>query len=123
MIQKIDTTEDFEWLRATWGNLLDESPSGCFFLTWEWLFTWWRHLAGERKLFILAVHSGDKTIGIAPFVIRPARFGVPSLRTVEFLGSGAVGSDYLDVIARRGAEEETLDRLAEYLGEQKVMLE
>lgn len=123
MIQKIDTTDAFEKLKGTWGELLEDSPSNCFFLTWEWLFTWWRHLAGGRNLFILAVESEKKTIGLAPFVIGPARFGIPSLRAVEFLGSGSVGSDYLDVIARRGAEEETVDRLAEYLGGQKVMLE
>jgi nitronate monooxygenase len=31
---------------------------------------------------------------------------------VEFLGTGSVGSDYLDVIARRGAEDEVADALA-----------
>jgi CelD/BcsL family acetyltransferase involved in cellulose biosynthesis len=123
MIEKIDTTIGFERLKDTWQELLEASSSNCFFLTWEWLFTWWKHLSGGRKLFILSVESEKKTIGLAPFVIGPARLGIPSLRTVEFLGSGTVGSDYLDVIARRGAEEETVDRLAEYLGEQKVMLE
>jgi CelD/BcsL family acetyltransferase involved in cellulose biosynthesis len=123
MIEKIYTTDGFKKLKDTWEELLEASTSNCFFLTWEWLFTWWRHLSGGRKLFILCVRSEKQTIGIAPFVIRDARFGILSLRTVEFLGSGSVGSDYLDVIARRGSEEEVVDRLAKYLVENKVMLE
>ncbi|HEY1373672.1 MAG TPA: GNAT family N-acetyltransferase [Candidatus Binatia bacterium] len=121
MIEKVDTTEAFEKLKDTWGEVLEASSANCFFLTWEWLFTWWTHLAGERKLFILTVRSGDKAIGIAPLVERPVRFGA-SLRSLEFLASGAIGSDYLDLIVRSGHENEAVEGIAGYLAERKLML-
>ncbi len=121
MIQEVHTTEAFEKLKDTWDQVLESSSANCFFLTWEWLFTWWTHLAGQRKLFILTVRSGDETIGIAPLVERPVRFGA-SLRTLEFLGSGAIGSDYLDLIVRSGKEIEAIESIAGYLGERKLML-
>lgn len=121
MIEKVDTTAGFEKLKPIWGEILEASSANCFFLTWEWLFTWWTHLAGERKLFILNVRSGDETVGIAPLVERPARFGA-SLRSLEFLASGAIGSDYLDLIVRGGYEVEAVESIAGYLAERKLML-
>jgi CelD/BcsL family acetyltransferase involved in cellulose biosynthesis len=121
MVLTIDTAEAFERLRDEWDGLLQTSPSNCFFLTWEWLYSWWRHLSGERTLFILTVRSAEKTIALAPFAVKTARFGVPSV--VEFLGSGAAGSDYLDLVVRRGYEETAVESLADYLAERKSILE
>ncbi|HTM11115.1 MAG TPA: GNAT family N-acetyltransferase [Verrucomicrobiae bacterium] len=121
MVVKIETAEDFEQLRGAWRDLLDASSANCFFLTWEWLFTWWKHLSGQRKLFILTLHSGGKMIALAPFAAKPERFGIPP--TLEFLGSGAAGSDYLDLIVRNGSEREAIDELAEYLAERKLLLD
>ena len=40
---------------------------------------WWTHLAGNRRLFILTVRSGDELIAIAPFArIDPARREPPA---------------------------------------------
>jgi CelD/BcsL family acetyltransferase involved in cellulose biosynthesis len=49
------------------------------------------------------------------------RFG-GSLRSLEFLASGAIGSDYLDLIVRRGYEVEAVESIAGYLAERKLML-
>jgi CelD/BcsL family acetyltransferase involved in cellulose biosynthesis len=43
-------------------------------------------------------------------------------RVVEFLGSGTVGSDYLDFIVRKGAEAEALDALSCALDPSALML-
>jgi CelD/BcsL family acetyltransferase involved in cellulose biosynthesis len=39
---------------------------------------------------------------------------LPGLSQLEFLGTGWAGSDYLDLIARRGYERETVDAFAEW---------
>src|SRR5436189_4995973 len=112
MVVRIHTVEALERLRDQWDDLLKASASDCFFLTWEWLFTWWKHLSGGRELFILAVYSAETLIALAPFAIRTGRFGTP---VVEFLGSGVVGSDYLDLIVRSGCERQAIESLAQYL--------
>jgi CelD/BcsL family acetyltransferase involved in cellulose biosynthesis len=124
VIETVEDRERFHALRSEWNELLEASSSNCFFLTWEWLFTWWKHLSGQRRLSILIVRSGGQMIALAPLVVRPS--GVKPLRmfrALEFLGAGAVGSDYLDLILRRGKEDEALDALADHLAAEKLTLE
>src|ERR1051326_9188253 len=122
MIERIDTLAGFEKLRGPWSDLLVASSADCFFLTWEWLYTWWKHLAGGRALYILTIESDGRLIGIAPLAMRPRRVSDFPARPLEFLGSGIAGSDYLDLILRRGKEAEAIGSLAEYLANRKLQL-
>jgi CelD/BcsL family acetyltransferase involved in cellulose biosynthesis len=115
-VETIEETAVFERLREAWTELLAASSCDRLFLTWEWLFTWWKHLAGGRKLSILAVRSGRNLVGLAPLALAPAPIShLWSLPRLEFLGVGNVGSDYLDVIIRRGYETGVMGALAEHL--------
>ena len=93
-----------------WNELLRSSNADCVFLTREWIYTWCKHLADGGDLSLLLVHQGRRLIGLAPLCIREGWFA-----TAEFPGSGFVGSDYLDFIARRGYEEVACKMLARYL--------
>src|SRR5262249_3360176 len=96
-IQVIQTTEDFFDLRLEWNALLESSVSNCVFLTHEWLFAWWKHLAESRRLVIMAARDRGKLIGILPLVERPPQPARMMPRVVEFMSSGLIGADYLDV--------------------------
>jgi len=123
-IKIINTSENFEKLRSDWNALLEASEANCFFLSWEWLFTWWRHLADGRKLFIVTLQGDAGLEAIAPFSIRPPRWGrLLPFQALEFLGPGMVGSAYLDLIIRRGRENEAIDALAEYLSRERLVLD
>jgi CelD/BcsL family acetyltransferase involved in cellulose biosynthesis len=99
----------FARLRGEWNQLVASSRSSNVFLTWEWLHTWWTHLHGDRRLAILVVRRGTDLVGIAPLAsTRTGLLGAPKL---EFLGTGRVGSDYLDVIVRQGFEDEVIPSL------------
>lgn len=124
MITEIRTIEGFSALAPEWRALLQESNVDCMFLTWEWLYTWWKCLAGPRRLLILAIHRQNALVGIAPFAVRsaePAR--VLPFRAVEFLGVGSVGSDYLDLILRKGEEDRICAGLADYMADWHLMLD
>jgi CelD/BcsL family acetyltransferase involved in cellulose biosynthesis len=119
----VDDTSRFEQLRGEWNELLQSSGADCLFLTWEWLYTWWKHLADDRRLFIVVVRSDATLIAIAPLTRTvPRGAGLLALPSLEFLGTGAVGSDYLDLIVRAGAERETLEALATCLGGERAVL-
>jgi CelD/BcsL family acetyltransferase involved in cellulose biosynthesis len=121
-VEVISNTAAFAQLRPEWTGLLARSKSRCFFLTWEWLYTWWRHLAGNRRLYLLAVRTDDELVALAPFCVSPRfRFG-HLLETVEFLGSGFAGSDYLDIIAREGYEQTAVAALSAHLAKQPYAL-
>jgi len=116
-VERVTELALFDGLRQEWDELLQASDSGCVFLTWEWLSTWWRHLAEGRSLFILIVRRSRKLVALAPFCLRPRSLSrARPLPEVEFLGSGFVGSDYLDIIVRQGDEAEAYQALAAHLG-------
>jgi len=122
-VGKIDDVSGFLGLQEEWGELLCASEANCLFLTWEWLYTWWKHLAEDRKLFILTVRSGGQLIAVAPLCSRGASIrGLRPFPTLEFLGSGFVGSDYLDIIVRRGWEEQVYQILEPQLSQRGLAL-
>src|SRR5688500_4549005 len=100
-----ETLHALRELRPAWKELLSRSTSDSAFLTWEWLFTWSeRFIRNGRRPFVLTVADGDELIGLAPWYIDQIWHGPVRLREVGFLGLPEAGSDYLDVIARRGRE-------------------
>ena len=124
VVQRIEDTATFQTLRQEWNELLQASASNCVFLTWEWLFAWWRNLSEGRRLSLITVRRGGRLIAIAPLAVRPRSLSRllpwPSL---EFLGTGLAGSDYLDVIVRRGHEREGLAAVADALAAAGAVLE
>jgi len=124
VLEVINTETRFAELREEWMELLAHSSSDCIFLTWEWLYTWWKHLAGNRTLHVLVIRSGFDLIAIAPLASPSTKLSrLAHIRALEFLGTGSVGSDYLDIIARRGKEGEAMDILVDYLLREKFVLD
>jgi CelD/BcsL family acetyltransferase involved in cellulose biosynthesis len=124
MIETIEDTAGFEKLRDEWDDLLEASASNCFFLTWEWLYPWWKHLSGARKLHIVTLRSGGELVAIAPLASRPRSLArLAPVRALQFIGADRVASDYLDLIIRRGREAEALDALADYLRHEMLVVE
>jgi len=123
-VETISDLQEFERLGSEWSELL--SASGCPgpFLSWEWQFSWWKHLAGGRRLHLLAVRRGDVLLGVAPLALRPPqpRRLLP-FSALEFMGTGMAGSDYLDLILRDGAEDMAVSALAAHLAKEKHTLE
>lgn len=119
-VECVDTALEFAALRSSWNLLLRNSAADGPFLTWEWLHSWWQHLHGRQQLRIAVVRSGSDLIGIAPLLQQ--RSALAPLRRLDFLGTGLAGSDYLDVIARRGHEAETAAAIARFLHAQGMAL-
>lgn len=109
-----------ERLRPAWTDLLDRSDANETTLTPAWLLAWWRVFGphGGRRLCAVAVFDDARLIGLAPLLFRWNwyRPGIP-FRRIEPLGSGEdeadeICSEYLTVIAERGAEEQVARTLA-----------
>jgi CelD/BcsL family acetyltransferase involved in cellulose biosynthesis len=110
----IENATELAGLRDEWDALLSDSSADCLFLTWEWMEAWWRHLGGDRTLHVIEVRDGRQLIGIAPFTSRHGR--------LELVGTGTVGSDYLDVIVRPEFETPVLDAIARHVEATKLNL-
>lgn len=105
-VSVVSTAADFARLRAEWDALREQSTAGVF-NSWMWLYPWVRRIAPDRELFVLiARDEKNALVGALPLGIERRRVGGVEVRRLAFLGETHVGSDYLDVIARRGHEHE-----------------
>src|ERR1043166_2984854 len=125
-IEKISDPARFESLRAEWNQLLSQSSADCLFLTWEWLFTWWKHLARETTPMIVCARRGGPRgalSAIAPMVRQsPSWRQFRPIAGLAFLGTGSIGSDYLDLIARQGEEPESIEAVSRELTAERLMI-
>ena len=122
-IERVTTTETLLAMQPEWDALLQRSNSNCVFLTHEWLATWWKHLADGRRLETLTARDDGALVGILPLALRQPQYSRMIPRTLEFLGSGVIGSDYLDAIIDSRRESEVLDAFAHHLELRGFMLQ
>lgn len=105
----------FSRMRAEWNALLEQSDAGTF-NSWDWLYPWYRRIGPDRELRILTARdSAGKLVGLMPLCLEKRRVAGRTVRRLSFLGENHVGSDYLDLIAERGREEELARAFATYL--------
>lgn len=112
----MNSTDQWVETRTAWNGLLSQSGADTIFLTWEWLFSWGENfLDADRSLFIVMVYKDDELVGIAPWYVQHLRRGAFAVKQLRFLGAPDAGSDYLDVIIKKGQEQKVADFLHEYL--------
>ena len=113
--------QKFLELRNEWNILLKQSDANTIFLTWEWLDAWWRaYRTTEQPYVILFRNVKGELAGIAPFVINIVKGGyVLNYRALYFWGIkiGVKESEYLDIIAKEGNEEEICRHVIDVLNE------
>ena len=86
--QVIDDGPSFLGLKERWAELLRRSYQNHFYLTHPYLFTWWKHLAGDASLRIVLVTDGAELLAIAPLMHSRGKLARLPIRRVEPLGSG-----------------------------------
>jgi CelD/BcsL family acetyltransferase involved in cellulose biosynthesis len=116
----IQDAEALAALRDEWAELLQSSGSCNPFLTWEWLHAWWIHFGNAHGLRLLLVRAGGELIAVAPLYLISSPLHWFS--RLEFMGTGEAGSDYLDLIVRRGREEEAVAALGDFLTSRQLTL-
>ena len=111
---KVDALPGWDGLdEQRWNGLLDRSKLPSVFLTWQWQTQWAQAFAAERPLHLLSVTDDDGSLGglLALHEEEPGR--------LRLLG-GVDVSDYLDVIAAAGHEEEVWHALLQHRAAQPV---
>lgn len=112
---------EMDRLRPEWEALLAGSESDNVMLAPDWILTWWRVFGPHdgRRLRLVLFREGERLVGLAPLLRRRFWYkpGIP-FRRLEWLASGedeadSICSDYLNVIAERGREQDIACRFAE----------
>jgi len=105
-VERRSAADAFQPLRDDWNRLVDQSARPTVFLSWDWLYAWWTHFGEGQALHLLVVRDTQgAVVGIGPFCIERTS-GLWPARVLKFLGTKAVSSDYLDVLAASGLERE-----------------
>ncbi|MCP3143337.1 GNAT family N-acetyltransferase [Pyxidicoccus xibeiensis] len=114
-VTAVGSTSALAGMRAEWDALLDASDSGPF-NAWEWLYPWCRRIGTDRRPLVLTARDRNGTlVGLLPLSVEYRGVtGVP-VRRLSFLGETHVGSDYLDVVAKRGHERDVAHAFARML--------
>ncbi|MEM5866757.1 MAG: GNAT family N-acetyltransferase [Candidatus Aenigmatarchaeota archaeon] len=117
-VTEIDNTEDFFALKSVWNNLLRKSKDNNPFLTWEYLFTYWKHFGKNKELKILCLkNKNNEVVGITPLRLSCYKFAnLLTYNVIEPLGLG--GADYTGIIIPE-QEEKRLKLIVNYLAAQK----
>jgi CelD/BcsL family acetyltransferase involved in cellulose biosynthesis len=69
IIRHIYDIAEFQQLRDDWKSLYDECNFQEAFLTWEWMFAWWKHHHQGKKLWLITAWLGNTLCGIAPLML------------------------------------------------------
>jgi CelD/BcsL family acetyltransferase involved in cellulose biosynthesis len=111
---KVDARPSFAGFdEPRWNGLLERSKLPSVFLSWQWQTQWVHAFAADRPLQLLAVNDEEGSVsGLLPlYEERPGLFR---------LVGGIDVSDYLDVIALGGREEEVWQALLQHRAIQPV---
>ena len=105
---KVDALDHFEAVgERVWSDLLERTATSVPFLSWSWQTLWWNAFADGRRLQILRVtDSSGQAQGLLPLYEK--------LSGIWQVVGGVDISDYLDVLAVPGREEEVWSELLQY---------
>jgi CelD/BcsL family acetyltransferase involved in cellulose biosynthesis len=101
-VEIITEESEFLALEHIWNPLLQRSGMGNIFLTFEWLYTWWRHFGQGNRLSILVVRNQGWIVGLAPLIITNRE----GFRQLSMMGGRA--ADFKDFIIADDEDREAV---------------
>jgi CelD/BcsL family acetyltransferase involved in cellulose biosynthesis len=123
-VEVLTDTEAFDRIHAEWDELVEESRQRVYFLRWDWNRTWWRTYQppGGQLFIITCREETGRLVGLAPlYIVQRRTAGIAHIREALFLGTGIYThtSEYLDIIARNGFDQDVAEALVAFLRENK----
>jgi CelD/BcsL family acetyltransferase involved in cellulose biosynthesis len=86
-IKQINDPDSFANLKDPWNHLQSESSAQSAFLSWAWLYAWWKVYGEHKKLHLITAWRGSELVGVAPLMLEKRnKFGV-SLRVLANIGT------------------------------------
>src|SRR5437899_13093602 len=106
-VKQVNCWESLVALSSKWNDLLSESSSDNFFLTWECISSWWTAYAQNFELSVLICSDvTGRVLGIAPLyrATAPGKNVSSTSRTLRMSGDGADDPDNLHLLIGQGHE-------------------
>src|SRR5499426_2195183 len=105
-------------LETEWRALFNETDAPPF-LSWEWISAWHTWLGRDKRPRLLCAREDGALVGLLALGEEERRLkGTPArIRRISFLGEQLGGSDYLDVLALPGYEQDCANALFGHVAE------
>ena len=115
-IRHITVVSDFITLKEPWNALLKQNHRNDAFLTWEWLFSWWKVFNKGKQLWLVTAWKLNQLVGIAPLMLeKRSRFGFgPKILCTLGTPMNDVGGFII-----KNRDTQVLDAVITYIIEQK----
>ena len=108
-VRRLNGLADLDALQSSWDSIANATP----FSSWAWLRHWAENYIESDQLFTLVAETDDGELsGIFPLYREQTVLGG---RTLQFLGSGEVCTDYLSLFVAPGHRVEVADAMAQWL--------
>jgi len=115
-IERLSSQNQLQALKEPWDALTARIPQCSFFLSWDWISSWWENFNDGNDLWLLtAKEQNGNLVGIAPLMCRPLTLGPLTLGRLCFIGSGVAGPIHLDIIVEEDVREELSAAFLAYL--------
>jgi CelD/BcsL family acetyltransferase involved in cellulose biosynthesis len=114
-LQVLRTLDEVQALSPAWKDLLSGSPSRNLFLTPVWNRAWWRAFGAGKSLRVLAMHCGDRLVGLAVYMLHATTLRGLPVRVLGTFSNPHVSRT--DVLTAAGFEQQVAQRLCGYLAD------
>lgn len=68
-IKRLSSIQEFANIKAQWDRLVSASAIQSAFLSWGWLYAWWKANSGGKQLWLVTAWRGEELAGIAPLML------------------------------------------------------
>lgn len=118
IVEELSGADALSSLAPEWQALFDKANASPF-LSWEWISAWHKWLGHGKHPRLLCAREDGLLVGLLPLGEEERRLkGTPArIRRISFLGEKLGGSDYLDVLALPGYEQECANALFGHVAE------
>jgi hypothetical protein len=83
-IVEVNDIAELQQYRLLWNSFLSATPGKSFFLTFDWLDTYWRHFGDEQKLRVLIAYAAGEPLGILPLCVRRESYRLSNVRVLTY---------------------------------------
>jgi|SRR5215831_730494 len=118
VVEEVSGPKALSSLETEWRALFDETNASPF-LSWEWISAWHKWLGRGKRPRLLCARKDGALVGLLALgeEERWLKGMFARIRRISFLGEQLGGSDYLDVLALPGYEQECANALFGHLAE------
>lgn len=95
--------------KAMWDSILRENNTDIVFMTFEWLYLWWKYHGEGKRLFFLVAKDDNNILGFCPLMEVPAR----GYKEIRFIGGNELS--YMGFPIKSGFKCAVLGSILDYL--------